>query len=522
MKTRAKRLVLPLGGALVASTVIGASMAGTAEAAPERKSKTLASGSEAKSIAGNWNTKKLKSAKNYLEDSTAAGNLKSSSDKATADGKPGEVAPTGQGTRSAGKSKNVNLPTTVGKVFFEVDGKPYWCSGSSIQSKYRNLVVTAGHCVYDTDKNKPVSNWVFIPGYYQGKAPWGIYVGAKVHTHYDFDVYEDYDKDYAFVNVYNGIKQTGEKEVVKSEYDKHKGFKYTVDKEISADEYAKGIDKYGVNGPYWKELSSPTVETVGKPADAAKYLEEYVKDGRNGIKLSAVEVTEGTYKAAPDGLDNNAKYVRKTVRTPISQEEYKELLKLKGDGKFLGKLEATKDGNGNEIAWFKTQFFIKKWVKTTVKEHYYYTRYFIKIFSDAGRLGDNVGGQGFAWNQKLYKKVFAFGYPTGSHPDGNRPYTGQTMKWCYNKTYPAPAVGKYKVEEQMAIKCAFTPGASGGPLIWQYKSSKRTGYINGVVSLTLDTDGNKRYDRITSPYFDGDTYGIYKYAANLWTGKLGG
>jgi hypothetical protein len=53
-----------------------------------------------------------------------------------------------------------------------------------------------------------------------------------------------------------------------------------------------------------------------------------------------------------------------------------------------------------------------------------------------------------------------------------------------------------------------------------YKSAKRTGYLNGVVSLTLDTDGNGRYDHITTPYFNSDTYAIYKYAANLWTGKL--
>ncbi|MCG5214265.1 hypothetical protein [Streptosporangium sp. KLBMP 9127] len=521
MNTRAKRLVLPLGGALIASTVVGASLATSAEAAPDRKTHTMSTSGDAKSIAGNWTATRLKAAKHYTEDAGVSGKL-STSKKASADGKAGLVPPTGQGKGSAGKSKNVNLPLTVGRVFFEVDGKPYYCSGSVVESKYKNLVATAGHCVYDTDKNKPVQNFVFIPGYHQGKAARGIYVGAKMHTHYDFDVYEDYDRDYAFVNVYDGIKQTGEKEVVKSEYDKHKGFKYTVDRKITADEYAKGIDKYGLNGPFWKKLTDPKVETVAKPADAQQHLEEYIKEGRNGIKLAAEEVTEAVYKAAPSGLDNNAKFERKSKKQPITQQEYQQLLKDKGDGKFLGKLEADKDTNGNETAWYKTNFFIKKWVKTTVKEEYYQSRYFIKTFASAGRLGDNVGGQGFAWNQKLGKKVFAFGYPTAAHPDGNKPYSGETMKWCYNKTYAGPAVPKYKVEEQVAIKCAFTPGSSGGPFLLQYKSSKRTGYLNGVVSLALDTDGNKRYDRVSSPYFDGETAGIYKYAANLWTGKFGG
>ena len=99
-------------------------------------------------------------------------------------------------------------------------------------------------------------------------------------------------------------------------------------------------------------------------------------------------------------------------------------------------------------------------------------------------------------------------------------YSGKTMKWCYGKTAKAPAVAKFKAEEHQGIKCAFTPGASGGPFLLQYKNATRVGYLNGVISTTLDTDGNDRYDRITTPYFDSETYQIYKHAANLWTGKL--
>ncbi|WP_440105599.1 hypothetical protein [Streptosporangium sp. H16] len=528
MNSRAKRLALPLGGVLAAATMVGASLPATAQAStadPDVKSSALTPSGHAKAIAGYWTASKLKSATTYLADSTVSAKLnKTGAARAAADGKPGIVAPTGEGGKTAGRSRNVNLPITVGKVFFIDDkGRERWCSGTSVQSKFRNLVATAGHCVYDTDTNKPFSNFVFIPGYYQGKAPWGIYVGAKVNTHDDFTVYEDYDYDYAFVNVYNGIKQTGVKEVNTSTYAATKGHKYTEDKEISKSEYEAGIQKYGEKGPYWKKTLDPKVETVAKPADAEKYIEEYVKDGRNGVKLTAVEVDEGVYKAAPNSLENNSKFTRFSDdkgKVAISQEEYKQLLVEKGDGKFLGKLEATKDANGHEIAWFKTRYFIKKWVKTSVKEVYFYTRFFVVLLADAGRLGDNVGGQGFSWNQKLGKKVFTFGYPTSAHLDGDKPYSGHTQKWCYGTTGAAPVVSAYKAEEQQAIKCAFTPGASGGPFLLQYKNSKRTGYLNGVVSLTIDSDNNKRYDRVTTPYFNGDTYGIYKHAANLWTGKL--
>ncbi|XVQ85024.1 hypothetical protein ACQP2K_40455 [Microbispora siamensis] len=54
-----------------------------------------------------------------------------------------------------------------------------------------------------------LDKWVFVPGYYQGKTPWGIYVGKTAYTHYDYDVYEDGDRDYAFVTVYNGVLPTG-------------------------------------------------------------------------------------------------------------------------------------------------------------------------------------------------------------------------------------------------------------------------------------------------------------------------
>ncbi|MEU7696646.1 hypothetical protein AB0B00_39655, partial [Microbispora hainanensis] len=98
---------------------------------------------------------------------------------ASADTKAGVVGSSGDQKASTGTSKNVNLPKTTGKVFFTgADGKPHWCSATALQSTYKNVVATAGHCVYDTKSNKTtLDNWVFVPGYYEGKTPWGIYVG---------------------------------------------------------------------------------------------------------------------------------------------------------------------------------------------------------------------------------------------------------------------------------------------------------------------------------------------------------
>ncbi|WP_066950600.1 trypsin-like serine peptidase [Microtetraspora fusca] len=117
---------------------------------------------------------------------------------------PDRTAQDGNGTAG---SKNVNLPRTTGRVFFVgSDDKPHWCSGTSVQAAHRNLVATAGHCVFDTETDSaPMRNWIFIPGYQPGAVPFGVYAGKQAFTHHDFATYRDLDRDYAFVAVHNGL-----------------------------------------------------------------------------------------------------------------------------------------------------------------------------------------------------------------------------------------------------------------------------------------------------------------------------
>lgn len=127
--------------------------------------------------------------------------------RATAGPTPG--GETGNGRRTNGGSKNVDLPRTVGKVFFiGADGRPHWCSATSVRSDRGALVATAGHCVYDVRPGAaaaPLRKWVFIPGYRRGDAPWGVYVGRQAFTHRDYATYGDADRDYAFVSVHTGL-----------------------------------------------------------------------------------------------------------------------------------------------------------------------------------------------------------------------------------------------------------------------------------------------------------------------------
>ncbi|MFF4418468.1 trypsin-like serine peptidase [Streptosporangium sp. NPDC001559] len=531
-----KRILLPAGGAVLASGLLAAGLAGTAQAAPTSATDPLANNTAAaQSVAQYWsasNNAALKSATAYYHDASATG--WKSGGGYSPDGKPGAVLPTGEEKVVPTKVKNINLPKNIGKVFWtDKQGKNRWASGASIQSKYRNLVVTAAHNVYDTagvGDADVLKNWVFVPGYYQGKTPYGIYVGKTAWTHYDFDVYEDYDRDYAFVTVYNGVFYGGDKVVTAAEYDKFVGPKYVDVKEVSAEEGAAGLSKYGPEGPYYKEDTVATnVETVNPPQKFFSWesVKPYLsKDGKDGVKLLTVEVSSYDYEKAPHHtpkFDNGEKAY--ADKDSISQETYKQLLAEKAAGKFLGELTAKKDKNGTEIEWYKTQYFIKKWVKSTTATT---TKWFVKSFhielsKDAGRLGDNVGGQGFAWNQKTGQPVFIFGYPEGPHPDGDKPYTGITPKWVYGKTSGKVYVSAaQKIEEHIGVKGALTPGADGGPWVLKYNNNKRLGYVNGVTSQFGDQDGNGRYDLITSAYFDGETADIYKKAANVWSGKIVG
>lgn len=76
-----------------------------------------------------------------------------------------------------------------GKVFFTIpkgtEAGDYVCSGTAVNSKNRSLVWTAGHCVYDFEAADPggfSTNFIFVPGYKDGIAPYGEWPAKKLGT----------------------------------------------------------------------------------------------------------------------------------------------------------------------------------------------------------------------------------------------------------------------------------------------------------------------------------------------------
>jgi hypothetical protein len=481
---------------VAASALLGSSLVTSAQASSDIKTVPLASNaSEAYSIAQFWldsNGAALKKAKEYKYDYKITGDKLQVKGGPAPDSKPGTTAPTGYGKVTTTKVKNINLPKTIGKVFFvDAKGAYKWASATAIASKYGNLVATAGHVVYDTASNgDTLDKWVFVPGYYQGKAPWGLYVGKQAFVHYDLAVYEDYDKDYAFVTVYNGFKFGGEEKVSPTSYASWTGDKYVKTVEVSKDD----CDKINLNLGYCKVVDGTADQAAG-PATP-------------GAVVTAKEVSKATYDAAGVGPGIGNK-LGVPVTESVTQTVYDAYT---GVGTKLPQ---------NPQGFFITHYFTQNWVVPGKAAKYYTFEYVIQKVADAGTLSSNVGGQGFAYNQARGKTVFAFGYPAAEHPDGNSPYTGVTPKWSYGKTYTA-LNSKLKAEESIGLKSAMTGGADGGPWLWQYSSTKRVGYWNGVTSWFGDNDNNGRIDFIASPYIDGEAKAIYSTAAAAWSGKIVG
>jgi V8-like Glu-specific endopeptidase len=74
-------------------------------------------------------------------------------------------------------------------VFFtDHTGGNWVCSGSLVNSPGKDLVITAGHCVYGTSGGEiPAGetwhrNWVFAPDYANGTAPYGYWTSRQLWT----------------------------------------------------------------------------------------------------------------------------------------------------------------------------------------------------------------------------------------------------------------------------------------------------------------------------------------------------
>ncbi|HYH61794.1 MAG TPA: hypothetical protein VD766_08000, partial [Solirubrobacterales bacterium] len=97
---------------------------------------------------------------------------------------------------------------THGKVFFTLGALDYVCSGTSIKSQTKSLVVTAGHCMYSSADGGYATNFMFVPAYDNGDDPFGEWTAKRIKTtpQWENNENESYDVGMATMSKLSGDK----------------------------------------------------------------------------------------------------------------------------------------------------------------------------------------------------------------------------------------------------------------------------------------------------------------------------
>lgn len=180
-----------LTGALTTST------AQAADTAPAARSVTSA---EQQRAAAFWTADRMRSATPLDLRVTPGAVLK----QVARSDRPTTVAPTTFPQPGGAWTGGGAVVKTSGRVFFSFQGRTASCSGNAVTSKNASTVITAGHCVkyqgaWHTD-------WVFVPAYDNGSAPYGRWTATKTLTTPQWEASEDinYDVGAAVVAPLNG------------------------------------------------------------------------------------------------------------------------------------------------------------------------------------------------------------------------------------------------------------------------------------------------------------------------------
>lgn len=207
-----------------ATTAPAATHAGVASSAAGLSSQVAASvkgdgsAARAQALSSYWTPARMNAARNLDPVTVQRGAVRTMLAQAHPDGPavrvPGAV-PTVPGSAS-GRARpltgSVGSPwtgnfysppaTTSGKVFFTDHlGGSWVCSASTVNSAGKDIVFTAGHCVYGTAGGKlPAgetwhSNWTFVPDYSNGYEPYGAWYACQLWTRNSYISSQDLQDD---------------------------------------------------------------------------------------------------------------------------------------------------------------------------------------------------------------------------------------------------------------------------------------------------------------------------------------
>jgi V8-like Glu-specific endopeptidase len=75
------------------------------------------------------------------------------------------------------------VAAAVGRIFFTLGGSDYVCSGALVGGAHPDVVLTAAHCASgESGRGRATqwaANWVFVPGFTDGRLPFGEYTAHR-------------------------------------------------------------------------------------------------------------------------------------------------------------------------------------------------------------------------------------------------------------------------------------------------------------------------------------------------------
>ena len=87
---------------------------------------------------------------------------------------------------------------TIGALFYTTGSGAHFCTASVVDSKRENLIMTAAHCVYSSGYSVNIE---FVPGYHDGRRPYGTWLIQAVVVAKGWRQRHDPDLDFAFLTV---------------------------------------------------------------------------------------------------------------------------------------------------------------------------------------------------------------------------------------------------------------------------------------------------------------------------------
>ena len=167
--------------------LVGAGGAHAAPSASDEKSRPTVASAKADSTgaADYWTSDRMRAA--------VPGDVLAS--KALERGKPSSAANVLKGPNSTVKgtaakatlAQPADPAAHIGKVFFTLGGANYVCSANAVKSKNRSTVATAGHCLNE-GPGAFATNFVFVPQYQDGVAPYGAWTAEEYFTPTEWSV----------------------------------------------------------------------------------------------------------------------------------------------------------------------------------------------------------------------------------------------------------------------------------------------------------------------------------------------